>query len=362
MIASRKGIRARFRRRRASRKQGENRLESQTRKVRAQAREAAERDRAGARQARLRRHRAQLEELGVWTKGSLLEIRRRARLGWRATRRRVQPVTTRAGRLLAPIGRAVRAVLRPLGSAIRALLVPIAPYVSRALFFVLRAIATLVARLLDYSLVALGWVRARSLAAARWAQKFYADEVTPARTAAVLAAGAALVLAVSQFIDYREITIGGEQLPGDAGALTPATRIQVKPTGDPHAYVLLPLALIAAALTWLALRGRWKLGRLVALIGGIGMLVALGIDAPKGLDAGRAGESYEGTKAYLLTGFWLEFAACFVLIVSGLALARYVRAERERPRTERVRAPLAAEARDRAGGSPPSPFGSGAGA
>ena len=360
-MSSRKGIRARFRRRKASRKSGENRLESQTERVRAQAREAADRNRAGARRARVRRHRAQIEELGVWTKGSLLEIRRRARLGWRATGRRLAPVTSRVGKLLAPLGRALGAVLGPVASAIRALLAPIAPYVSGGLFLVLRGVGAVVAGLLNYTLVVLDWVRARALATARWVRKFYADEVTPIRTAAVLAAGAAVVLAIAQFIDYREITIGGEQLPGEAGDLTPATRIEVKPTGDPHAYALLPLALIALALTWFAFRGRWKLGRLVALIGGIGMLVALGIDAPKGLDAGNAGEAYEGTKAYLLTGFWLEFGACLVLIVSGLALAHYVREGRERPRREHLRAPLAAEAGDRTA-PPPSPFGSGAGA
>ena len=305
-----------------------------------------------SRSERIALHRAQVEELWVWTKGVGLETRRRAKLAWRDGRRRAQPVTRRIGEWLAPVGRAVMAVLRLIGRGVRAVLAPIAPYVAAGLFLVLRALGALVRGLLDVTLAVLGWIRDRAVALGRWADR----NVTAPRVFAVLAAAGAVALAVSQFIDYRATAIGGEQYSGEVGTIADVPRIDQKPAGDPHAYVLLPLAVLALPLIWFALRGRRRLALIVAAIGAVGVIVTLAIDLPKGLDTGVAGEAYEGTEAHLIEGFWTQLIASLVLLASGLALASFARTSEGRGRDRRrVTA-----------GTPatpgPGPAGSGAGA
>lgn len=363
MNGSRKRFRDRLRRRKSSGKPSENRFERQTQLVRADARGKAGRDRSGSRRERVRRYRGRLEELAAWSKASLLEMRRRARRGSRALRRRAAPHAARAGKRLAPVLGAAAAVLRPVAAAIHAVLAPIAPYVSRGLFFLLRGVGVLVAGLLDLTLRAWAWTSARVRAILTAIAGFASREVTAVRTFAVLAAAAAIALAASQFIDYRGVAVGGEQYEGEVQAIAPVPMVDVKTTGEAHAYALLPLAVIALLLVPLTLRGRWRLGGAIALIGGIGVIVALSIDAPKGLDVGRLGDAYEGTDARLLEGFWTELIASAVLIAAGLALSRAVRAAGERPTGGRDRPRHAVGAGEsQSTTAPGSAFGSGAGA
>ena len=99
----------------------------------------------------------------------------------------------------------------------------------------------------------------------------------------------AACLAVSQFVDYRAVEVGQ---PGYAGlpAATPPT-VGIEPAGQPHLYLLLPVALLAAALAGLALRtGARRLGRFVFALGLLSLAVILLVDLPAGLDAAaRAG-------------------------------------------------------------------------
>jgi hypothetical protein len=71
----------------------------------------------------------------------------------------------------------------------------------------------------------------------------------------------------------------------------------------------------------------------------IGIAVAVAIDLPQGLDAGRPGLAFTGTQAVLLEGFWAEVACSAVLILSGGLLALYSRqvrgAARRRDRSGR---------------------------
>ena len=314
MKSSREGFLARRRRKKASRQ----RLAAKAEAVRSETKRKTSRSLAERRRARLKRHRAQIDELWVWTKGVGLEMRRRARLGWAKGRRRAQPLLARAGKLLRPVAEAVGSALRPVWRLIRAALAPLAPYVSGGLFLVLRGVGGL----LDAILGALAWARDRVLAAARAIGRWIDAHVTAARIFAVIAAAAAVALAVSQFIDYRATAIGGEQYSGEAGTVAPVPRIDQKPTGDPHFYALLPLAVVALPLIWMALGGRWRLAGWVAAIGAVGVLVSLAVDLPQGLDTGRVGDAYEGTEAHLIAGFWTQLCASAVLLVSGLALGR----------------------------------------
>ena len=74
-----------------------------------------------------------------------------------------------------------------------------------------------------------------------------------------------------------------------------------------------------------AYRGERRLAGAVAICGLLGLAVALAIDLPQGLDAGRPGLAFSGSQAELLQGFWAEVACSAVLILCGGLLAHYSR-------------------------------------
>ena len=306
---------------------------------------------------RLALHRAQLAELGSWTKSSLAEIGARFGEGGREIAGRAQPLTRPIRRGLAAVGAAIAAVLRPIARAGGVVLAPVAPYISAGLFLVLRALGTLVAGIATAGIAAVTWTVGLLVRVWRAVAGFAEREVTLVRTLAVIAAAASVALIVSQFIDYRGIAVGGDQYSGEVQTVAPVPMVGVKTPVDTHSYALIPLAVIALPLIWLTLHGRWKLGRAIALIGGIGLIVALGIDAPKGLDTGRLGDAYAGTEGRLLEGFWTEFFASLALLVTGLALSKFVREAQEgSPAASRSPDP------EHAPTAPRSAWGSGAGA
>ena len=95
-----------------------------------------------------------------------------------------------------------------------------------------------------------------------------------------------------------------------------------KDTGSAHAYVVLALAVAAAVLLAMSLRGRWRMARLLAVIGVLTILISVFIDAPKGLDEGpAAAQAFTNEQARLLGGFWAQLSAGFVLLVTGPLLA-----------------------------------------
>lgn len=128
---------------------------------------------------------------------------------------------------------------------------------------------------------------------------------------------AALALIASQFVDYRSVEIGQ---PGYAGlpAATPPT-VGAKTAGQAHAYLLIPVALLAAALAVAALRsGRRRLGRTVFVLGLVALAVVVLVDRPAGLDESAQESSFAGATAVLEDGFYIELAAAIGLIVGGL--------------------------------------------
>jgi hypothetical protein len=307
--------------------------------VRSEAREAARRKRPERRAARLKRWRAELHELRIWIKGVGLKLRRRTRLGWAAARRRGGPaaaaVRKRLGPVLSPLAGAARALWRGVSAVLR----PVAPLAAAGLFAVVRAIGALLSAILAVA----SRVRALVVGVASAVKRWVDAHVTAARAAAALALAAAVAVAASQFIDYRGIAIGADQYQGDAGEVAPVPQLNREPAGDAHAYLMLPLALAAAVLTWLALRGRRRLALGVSLIGLAGIVVSLAVDLPQALDTGRIGEAYEGTEARLLTGFWMQLIGSAVLVGAGLALARF--AGGAGARTERSGSPTQTAAR-----------------
>jgi hypothetical protein len=85
------------------------------------------------------------------------------------------------------------------------------------------------------------------------------------------------------------------------------------------------VAVLAIALTIQTARGSWRLGRLVGLLGLVGVLVSIAVDLPQGLDGGRAGTAYGDTRAEMLEGFWAQLSASVVLLFSGPLLGACVR-------------------------------------
>lgn len=151
-----------------------------------------------------------------------------------------------------------------------------------------------------------------------------ARALTPARALALATAGAAVLLALSQFADYRGVSIGVESYAG-VMSVAPAPVVERSPTGSAHFYAMVPVAVVSLLLLVAALRGRWRLCRLVALGGIAAIVVAVVIDRPAGLDPGEAAFSFEGVEASLLGGFYAQIAAGALLTVGALLLGRELR-------------------------------------
>lgn len=144
--------------------------------------------------------------------------------------------------------------------------------------------------------------------------------LTPERAICATIVVAAASLAFAQFVDYRAVEIGQ---PGYAGlpTATPPTVGEEK-AGEAHAYLLLPAALLAAALAVLvAHNGRRRgLGRIVAALGALSLAVVLLVDMPAGLDEGAQASRFSGATAVLGDGFYAELASAGGLMLGGLLL------------------------------------------
>lgn len=142
--------------------------------------------------------------------------------------------------------------------------------------------------------------------------------VTPRRALAASIVAAGVLLAVSQFIDYRSVEIGQPGYADLPGVAAPPA-VDVKTAGEAHAYLLLPLGLIAAALGIAC--GRRESPRLslaVAAIGLVSVLVIVLVDRPAGLDEGAEAARFAGASAVLDDGFYAELAAAGGLLLAAL--------------------------------------------
>ena len=149
--------------------------------------------------------------------------------------------------------------------------------------------------------------------------------LTPARALTLAVAGGIVLLAVSQFSDYRSIAIGNDNYAGDIQTVAPAPEVDRKEAGSAHSYVLVPIAVLCLPLLLLALRGRWRLCRVIALAGAAAIVVGLVIDRPAGLDVGERALAYQDARASLLGGFYAQLFAGLLLVASSLMLSRELR-------------------------------------
>ena len=198
--------------------------------------------------------------------------------------------------------------------------------VLRAVLRPMLVVVTVLARLLAAALsVALPLLERLRIALARLIE-FGARELTPVRMLALVAIGAAILLALSQFADYRGIGVGADKYRG-VEAVAPPPEVARAETGSAHAYAFVPAALIAIGAIVLALRGRWRLTRIASLVGIAALVVGIVFDRATGLDEGAAAITFQGPKAVLLGGFWAELAAGATLTITALLLGAELRAD-----------------------------------
>jgi hypothetical protein len=150
-------------------------------------------------------------------------------------------------------------------------------------------------------------------------------QATPERVLVIVIGAAGGCLVASQFVAYRGVEVGQPQY-AEVSAIAPPPQTDRIDAGAAHAYLLVPLAVLAVAIAVVALlSGRWRLARLVSLIGLAGITISLAIDLPKGLDAGTAGAAFAGAKATMTEGFYAQLAASAVLTLCGFTLGRDLR-------------------------------------
>lgn len=254
--------------------------------------------------------------------------RRKRREGERKRKRSRRPAGARAKAGAATFATA----LKQGGSATRKWAAATAPKAGRRLLAALAAVFALFFEVLGFFLnvlIAIGRRLAGPIGAvlriAGRAARAGSRLLTPTRALAIVVAGAAVLLALSQYADYRTVAIGNDAYSG-VQSLAPAPETGRLPTGDAHSYVFVPVAIACLLLLAVATIGRrWRACRLITLAGIAAVLVGLIVDRPAGLDPGDAAIAFQGVHATLIGGFYAQIAAGILLIGSSTLLARELR-------------------------------------
>jgi hypothetical protein len=142
--------------------------------------------------------------------------------------------------------------------------------------------------------------------------------VTPRRAIGAVIVAAGVCLVASQFVDYHGVEIGQPGYANLPDVAKPPT-VDVKTAGQAHAYLLVPLGLLAILVGALgARRERRAVGLATIAIGLVALAVILLVDLSSGLDAGAQTARFAGASAVLDDGFYGELAAAGALVLAGL--------------------------------------------
>jgi len=218
-----------------------------------------------------------------------------------AADRRLNRVLVGVWPRLAAAGKRVRTAVAPRARRLGVRLRP-------AGVFLLRRLAWLERRLL--------WVRTWTVRAATRASA----ALIPQRAICLTILASAALLIAAQFVEYRAVEIGQQGYAGLPAAEAPT--VGAETAGQAHAYLLVPLAVLAGALALAALRNerRRGLGRVVFALGVVALAVSLLVDLPAGLDASAESARFSNADAVLYDGFYAEIAAAAGLILGGALL------------------------------------------
>lgn len=132
------------------------------------------------------------------------------------------------------------------------------------------------------------------------------------RGAAGLALVAVVGLVVAEFTTVFEVTVGSLDVVKRSAT-----------AGENHGYALLVVAIVAAAMTLLALRGGRPPALALVLLGVVALAIALAVDLPDTRRSGSLRESlaYEQARARAGPALGLEIAGGVLLLVAGGLLA-----------------------------------------
>jgi hypothetical protein len=252
-----------------------------------------------------------------------MSMRRRKRPSSRV--KQLTERTRREGRELSRRRRSEARKLRPVFAPVGRLFSWVAPYVTGALMFVVKLFAALIALLAELGAVAGSWLAERTRAIATATVEWVERNVTPRSTVAFVGLAAAIGLGVSQFFDYHGVAVDAPNYAGEVGVTAPAPIVGTETAGSAHLWVLIPVAVAAIVLIVGAYCEETRLAGAVTICGLLGLAVAIAIDLPQGLDAGRPGLAFSGAEAQLLQGFWAEVSCSAVLMFCGGLLALYSR-------------------------------------
>jgi hypothetical protein len=233
-----------------------------------------------------------------------------------AARRRIGAVLSVAAKRTRQVDRAAARWIEKLRPRLARLLQKLrtgAARVGKALGKRLRPVGVFVLRVFGHGE---RWLRRASALAIKGATRASAV-VTPRRAVCGVIVASAVCLVVSQFVDFRGVEIGQPGYAGIAAAAPPT--VAAKTPVDVHSYVLIPIALLAAAAGAAALRPeRRGLGRVVIALGLLSIAVILLVDLPAGLDEGAQATRVSGATAVLDDGFYAQLAAAAGLVLGGL--------------------------------------------
>lgn len=146
--------------------------------------------------------------------------------------------------------------------------------------------------------------------------------LTPQRAICLTIVGSAICLIAAQFVDYRAVEIGQSGYAGLPAASAPT--VGTERAGEAHAFLLIPVAVLAAVLALAALHNdrRRGLGRIVFALGLLSLAVILLVDLPAGLDVGSEASRFSGAEAVLYDGFYAQIASAAGLMLGGILLSR----------------------------------------
>jgi hypothetical protein len=137
------------------------------------------------------------------------------------------------------------------------------------------------------------------------------------RVAAGLACIAIVLLAVAEFTTLFEVTVGSLEVVKRSST-----------GGENHGYALLVIAVVAAAMTLLALRGARAPAAALVVLAVAALGIALAVDRPDTRRSGGLPESlaYENARSHARAGFGMEIAGGVLLLIAGGVLLAPARA------------------------------------
>ena len=150
--------------------------------------------------------------------------------------------------------------------------------------------------------------------------------MTPARGLAFVALAAAITLGASQFSNYHAVEVGAPEYRGLERFAPPPQRDERTPRSA-HGVSVLAIAVASLLTTALAVVKNWRLARLLLFLGAAVVAITLLVDLHQGLREGTTGVVYQGARAVLLAGFWVQLWSGVTLMLVGPLLAAQLGSE-----------------------------------